>query len=193
MGGGKSKEQKVAPVTAPVFNTAGQNQGYQPTPQTFTQAGRPQWMQGHFAMPSWGMRADDPTQQVTPAMLDPRTAMFAQRDAYNAIGNPWAQQAPGSVEEAISRYAGQSSQLPVGGGMSPGQYQVPLAGGGKAGRAREQFRPLLDQVSQQSGINPAAYERFYDPRHQAYQDMNAWAAMSEQPQNQAQYATQGGG
>jgi hypothetical protein len=169
MGGGKKKEEpKVAPVTAPVFNTVGQNQGYQPTPQTFTQTGRPSWMQGHFAMPSWGMRADDPTRQVTPAMLDPRTAMFAQRDAYNAIGNPSAQQAlgDGSVQDALARYAGMSSQLPgvqPGGiGYQPGADiqalrqqrmamlkagQIPAMGGKGAGNAMQMANRLSGQMA----------------------------------------------
>ena len=216
-GGGGKKEKQPAPVTAPTIDPWGyqgaggyqqfQNQGYQPTPQTFTQTGRPSWMQGHFAMPEWGMRADDPTQQVTPDMLDPRTAMFAQRDAYNAIGNGLQpaqlpqqgyaidpRQAPdGSVASALARYAGQSSALQ----QRPQQQQaygqqVPLAGGGKAGRSREQFLPLLQQATQQAGISPAVYERFYDPRTRAYQNMNSLAAISEQPQNQNPYATQGG-
>lgn len=116
MGGGSKKSSNPPPVTATTIDPWGeqtldgykqfQNQGYQPTPQTFSQAGKPNWMQGHFAMPSWGMRADDPTQQVTPDMLDPRTAMFAQQDAYNAI--PQAQQARQSQMQQAMQMAAQN-------------------------------------------------------------------------------------
>lgn len=166
-GGGKKKEEKVAPATAPVFDTRGfqgpggyqqfQNQGYQPTPQTFTQAGRPSWMQGHFAMPSWGMRADDPTQQVTPAMLDPRTAMFAQRDAYNAIGNQQAQQAlgDGSVQDALARYAGQSSmmqpQAPAAPQGFPMGSQIPAMGGKGNGIGMQVARAMSNQLAANPG------------------------------------------
>jgi len=143
MGGGKKKEEKLPEVKATAFDTQGfqgpngyqayQNMGYQPTPQTFTQAGRPSWMQGHFAMPEWGMRADDPTQQVTPDMLDPRTAMFAQQDAYNAIPQAQAQQAQQAAFAAQNPYGIQGDingqwtpnaiqgGLPMGNGMQPAQ------------------------------------------------------------------------
>lgn len=140
MGGSSKKSDKVAPVVAPTIDPFGyqgtggyqqfQNQGYQPTPQTFTQAGRPAWMQGHFAMPEWGMRADAPNQQVTPDMLDPRTAMFAQRDAYNALMTGDPRMSSGSVQDALAQYAGQSSALqprPVGPPVGPSQ--VPAMGG----------------------------------------------------------------
>jgi hypothetical protein len=167
MGGGKSKSEKVAPVVAPTIDPWGyqgsngyqqyQNQGYQPTPQTFTQAGKPSWMQGHFAMPEWGMRADDPTQQVTPAMLDPRTAMFAQRDAYNAIGNPAAQQAlgNGSVQEAIARYAGQSSMMQGPRGQTPAATQIPAnRGKGFAGGVGDMMGQAANQAAAGAMASP---------------------------------------
>ena len=180
-GGGGKKEKQPAPVTAPTIDPWGyqgeggyqsfRNQGYQPTPQTFTQTGRPSWMQGHFAMPEWGMRADDPTQQVTPDMLDPRTAMFAQRDAYNAIGNGLQpaqlpqqgypidpRQAPdGSVASALARYAGQSSAL-QGPRQQTGQQfggQIPAGGGGKGMElARGVLAPAAQQMSAEAAANP---------------------------------------
>jgi hypothetical protein len=185
MGGGGKKSKQPAPVTAPTIDPWGyqgqngyqqfQNQGYQPTPQTFTQTGRPSWMQGNFAMPEWGMRADDPTQQVTPDMLDPRTAMFAQRDAYNAIGNGLQpaqmpqqgyaidpRQAPdGSVASALARYSGQSSalQAPMQGTGQQIGAQTPFAGGGKGMQSpgmqiAQGMMPTVRQLATESQTNP---------------------------------------
>jgi hypothetical protein len=166
MGGGKSKEKKVAPVTAPVFDTQGfqgpggyqqfRNQGYQPTPQTFTQAGRPSWMQGHFAMPSWGMRADDPTKQVTPAMLDPRTAMFAQRDAYNGVN-----QGDGSVQDALARYGQQQPQQISQYAGSTG-VSVPYGGGGKGSAISGSMGQLASQAAMEAQANPRSYTNYPD-------------------------------
>jgi hypothetical protein len=185
MGGGGKKEKQPAPVTAPTIDPWGyqgaggyqqfQNQGYQPTPQTFTQTGRPSWMQGHFAMPEWGMRADDPTQQVTPDMLDPRTAMFAQRDAYNAIGNGLQpaqlpqqgyaidpRQAPdGSVASALARYAGQSSALQGPRGQQMG-VQTPFAGGGKGMQAGQPLDPKMASLLSQVQSGPQSYPSYPD-------------------------------
>jgi hypothetical protein len=143
MGGG-SKKSKVDPVRETKFDTQGymtpggyqqfQNMGYQPTPQTFTQAGKPSWMQGYFAMPEWGMRADDPTQQVTPDMLDPRTAMFAQRDAYNNIG---ADRAAMAQQQALAQQM-----------MAQNPYGI-------QGDMNGQWTPNAIQGGMPSGLQPA--------------------------------------
>lgn len=76
MGSGGKKKQDPVPqqVTAPVFsNTLGTSGiGYGWTPNTYTEQGRPQWMQGYFADPSWGRAAADPTVQLTHEMLGPK-------------------------------------------------------------------------------------------------------------------------
>lgn len=201
MGGGKSKSEKVAPVVAPTIDPWGyqgsngyqqfQNQGYQPTPQTFTQAGRPQWMQGYFAMPEWGMRADDPTQRVTPAMLDPRTAMFAQRDAYNALGNPDAQQAHGSVQDALARYSGQSSMLRAPNSPAITGGQVPAAGG-KGGKFIGGVNDMLGQAARQGASTVMANPYGHGlPPPSAEQYANMMQTMSLMPNNQG--TGQGGG
>jgi len=164
MGGGKKSSNNPPPVTAASIDPWGQqtadgykqfqNQGYQPTPQTFTQAGKPSWMNGYFAMPTWGMRADDPTQQVTPDMLDPRTAMFAQQDAYNAI--PQAQQ---SQQAQMQKAMQVMAQNPYGvqGNLSGAWTPNAIQGGPPIGNG---LQPAQLPQMQQGGSVQDALSRY---------------------------------
>ena len=118
-GGGKSKSKEVQ---APVFDTSGYtNTGYNATPNPFTSQGRPNWMQGNFAMDSWGKSAADPRISLTQDMLNPYGApihnaavqQMGQYDQQMAQGlNPqmpaWMSQLGGqpiSLEQAMAMNA----------------------------------------------------------------------------------------
>ena len=74
-GGGKSKQEPFVPVQRTQFNTdpsAYRGLGYQQVPNPYTADGKPAWMQGHFANPSWGMSAANPSQALTQADFGPQ-------------------------------------------------------------------------------------------------------------------------
>jgi hypothetical protein len=167
MGGGSKKSKSLPAVKETTFDTQGytnpagqyqqfQNMGYQPTPQTFTQAGKPSWMQGHFAMPEWGMRADDPTQQVTPDMLDPRTAMFAQRDAYAAI--PAAREAQAQQQALAQQMMAQNPygiQGDMNGQWTPNAIQGGMPSGLQPAQLPQQGYPAAPQQPQGGSVADA--------------------------------------
>jgi hypothetical protein len=125
--------------------------GYQPTPQTFTQQGKPAWMQGHFAMDNWGMRADDPTQRVTPDMLDPRTAMFAQRDAYNNIESDRAAMAQ---QQALAQQMMAQNPYGIQGDLN-GQWTPNAIQGGMPPQMPQQAYPAAPQQPGAGSVDAA--------------------------------------
>lgn len=85
--GGKSKKEPPIPAAvAPTFdlNALGSSGiGYGWTPNTYTQQGKPAWMQGYFDDPSWGRAAADPSVQLTHEMLGPQGINATNQAIYN--------------------------------------------------------------------------------------------------------------
>lgn len=69
--GSKSSKSKVKATQFDTDPSHYVNTGYNATPNPFTAQGRPSWMQGNFAMDSWGKSAADPRISLTQDMLSP--------------------------------------------------------------------------------------------------------------------------
>jgi hypothetical protein len=136
-GGGKSKNSAVK---APVFDTDPshyRNSGYNQTMNPFTAQGKPSWMQGNFAMDTWGKSAADPRISLTQDMLSPY-GMPIHDEAVKQMGQYDQQQAQGlspqmpswmgqvggqpmSLEQVMMSRAPQQPQIGYGNAMKTGK------------------------------------------------------------------------
>jgi hypothetical protein len=115
MGSGGKKAKEAPPVTAPVFNTdpsAYGGIGYSQVPNTFTPQNRPDWMQGHFAMPTWGTSATRDANgnnvALTQGMLQPGGQGIHQQALDDPAGYAAA---PMTLDQARAMYAPQQPQM----------------------------------------------------------------------------------
>ena len=152
-GGGKSKGggnvQAAALDTNPNSYV---NTGYNATPNPFTTQGQPSWMQGNFAMDSWGKSAADPRISMTQDMLNPYGApihnqavqQMGQYDQQMAQGlNPqlpaWMTQAGGGQPMSLEQAMAMNTRAPV---MPAYVQQQSAPKKGKGGGVMKALDPL---------------------------------------------------
>lgn len=158
MGKGKGSSSS-SQVKAPEFDSNPANwanMGYQQTMNPFTAQGRPNWMQGHFAMDSWGKSAADPRISLTQDMLSPYGAPI-HNEAVRQMGQYDQQVAQGQAPQMpqwMNQYGGQPMTLEQAMAMNARPMQIqPQAP--QAGKAAQQPTPqqiaLMGNVGQTGG------------------------------------------
>lgn len=146
------------------------NTGYNATPNPFTQQGRPNWMQGNFAMDSWGKSAADPRISLTQDMMNP----------YGAPIHNQAVQQMGQYDQQMAQFmanqqAGQmGQQMPYQDMMQAPQLPpwMTQAGGGQPmsldqAMAMNTRTPVIPAAMQQQQSAPkkgkGGVSKFLDP------------------------------
>jgi hypothetical protein len=185
MGSSGSKKSKMPKIAATQFDTnpeSYQNIGYTQTMNPFTAQGKPSWMQGHFAMDSWGKSAADPRISLTQDMLSPygmpihdqavrdmgqydqQMAQFNRNP--QAMAQPqmpeWMQQGgqPMGLDQARAMYQYQQPQAQV----------QPPAPTGKSQQLAQGMGGLVGQMSpEQAQMMQGQQMLAQDPRFQQFQ------------------------